>query len=147
MITVLIPDHAAPLTRRACFDAAYRWALSHAYCTRRHPSGKIGCYYRSPDHTNACLMGCLIPDSCGVELESHGGLASGLMADYPEIDTLFADEVKGEFLDALQAVHDAAARGGIADPYDAVLPALSTDQYHANLRAFAAQQGLTVPAV
>lgn len=148
--TVLIPDHAAPLTRQSAFDLAYRWALGHGYCYKPTPSDEgannLRCLYRSIDGDNACLMGCLIPDSVYQQSFDDGGpCASKLHCRHEHVRALFTDEVTDSFLDALQAVHDLAAFGGKRERND--LPPIPADQYHANLRAFAAEQGLTVPAV
>ncbi len=149
----LVPLWPAPLTKQATFERAYQWAATHPRCTQGS-----SCLYRNDTDTNACLIGACIPDEVYEDAGRPAVAIETLIDDHGSISALFADEVTEPFLTALQKVHDLFEVPGMSKPDD---ESSSEDvtAYHAaadeayptavlpNLRAFAAQWGLTVPEV
>lgn len=149
---VLVPDWPAPLTKQQVFDRAYQWAATHPRCTKG-----TACLYRNETHTNACLIGATIPDRV-YELVGRPAAAISTIYRDPDIAALFADDVTEPFLTALQRGHDLFEVPGMSKPnfgssvdetiaYHAAADEAYPTVVLANLRAFAAQWGLTVPEV
>ncbi len=125
----LVPDRKTKYTRQTAFNRAYSWAKRHGY-SRGDGPGQANCVYRSPDGKNACLIGALVPDSCGLKPETMGS-ASDI---WVLIGQLFSEECTPTFLSSLQRVHD-----------DSAAFSLSKEHYLANLREFGESNSLTLP--
>jgi len=61
MSKTLIPDRPIPQTLQDFFNIAWNWANRPDF--ERCVENNVACYYRSPDGTNACIIGAAIPDS------------------------------------------------------------------------------------
>lgn len=124
----LVPDHPAPLTKQAVFDAAWKWSQAHPSCLNNISS----CCYRSDDKQNACLIGAIIPDSRYEE--SLEGYAVDVL--YNRLSNLF-DRVDSVWLLDLQGCHDQVA-GLASRGY--------TTAVTRNLIAFATKHNLSIPS-
>lgn len=127
--TPLVADHAAPLTKQAVFDIAWRWSRTHPRC-----GGPDCCLYRTEDRDNACLMGATIPDSL-YEPKMEGQDAASVSVGL-RLRGLYTEEVTGEWLNTLQDCHDKAFALLVPYPEDVAN----------RLTAFARLHNLTIPS-
>jgi len=102
MKTILVPDHNKKLNLQDCFNIAWEWSKTHGRC-----SDEVRCYYRNEDNTNACLIGCLIPDSIIDKLGNMSLSASvaSLLAN-KNVRYIFEKDFDHSTLYRLQACHD-----------------------------------------
>lgn len=130
--TILVPEWPHKLTRQDCFDRAWEWAKAHEPCVADN-NGKVTCAYRNDDKTNACLIGCIIPDSSYAENMEGRGIDI-VLAIFTELKILFEENVCSAFLSSLQGCHDRYALGTYS----------TRQMYEENLRDFAKSYDLIV---
>ena len=93
-----------PTTLQGVFDRAWAWANKPDFKRCSEGTGiALICKYRSEDNTNACLIGCCIPDSeYSKEMES---MSVGAFSSY-EFEAF--EGINEEALAMLQLCHDNA---------------------------------------
>lgn len=67
--------------------------------------GGLHCYYRHPEKSLKCAIGCLIPDHLYEEkMDAENYIVDSLFMDYPSLNALYGKHV--ELLHKLQHIHD-----------------------------------------
>ena len=111
-----------PTTLQGFYDNAWRWAHKPDFKKSKHKS-RARCLYRTEDNTNACFIGCSIPDRLYCESFEATALPSVLT-------TLGVEAHVAVSLWALQLCHDKSAE---------------VDAMKDKLRLFAKNHNLTIP--